>query len=133
MTGMTKPLQANQIQKGNYLVIEGAACKATDIQISRPGKHGHSKVRITAVGIFDDKKRVIVAPGHDNVDVPVVEKKNAQILSIHDTIANVMDMDSYETFDMTIPEELKAQAVDGAQVIYWIVLDAKVMKQIKVE
>ena len=133
MTGTTKPLQANQIQKGNYLVVEGAACKAVDIQISKPGKHGHSKVRITAVGIFDDKKRVIVAPGHDNVDVPVVEKKNAQILSLHDDMANVMDMDSYETFDMKIPEELKGQAVEGAQIVYWIVLDYKVMKQIKTE
>ena len=67
------------------------------------------------------------------MEVPVVEKKNAQILSVQGDVANVMDMESYETFDMKIPEELKGAAVDGAQVVYWIVLAEKVMKQVKAE
>ncbi len=133
MTGDTKLVGINTLQKGNYIVLEGAACKVVDIQISRPGKHGHAKIRLTGVGLFDDKKRVIVAPGHDNVEVPVVEKKNAQVLSIHGDDANVMDMDTYETFDMKIPEELKPQVIEGAQLVYWVVLDNKVMKQVKAE
>ncbi len=133
MTGGTKLVGLNELQKGNYIVIEGAACKVVDIQVSRPGKHGHAKIRLTGVGIFDDKKRVIVAPGHDNVEVPVVEKKNAQILSIHSDVANVMDMDTYETFDMKIPDELTTSAVEGIQIVYWVVLDNRVMKQVKAE
>jgi len=133
MTGGTKLVGLNELQKGNYIVIEGAACKVVDIQVSRPGKHGHAKIRLTGVGIFDDKKRVIVAPGHDNVEVPVVEKKNAQILSIHSDVSNVMDMDTYETFDMKIPDELTTSAVEGIQIVYWVVLDNRVMKQVKAE
>ena len=64
MTGATKLVGINELQKGNYIVIDGAACKVVDIQVSRPGKHGHAKIRLTGVGLFDDKKRVIVAPGH---------------------------------------------------------------------
>ena len=119
------------LQKGNYVVIEGAACKVVDTQVSRPGKHGHAKVRLTAVGLVDNKKRVVVMPGHDNIDVPIVEKKTAQVLSIQNDLANVMDSETYETFDLEIPEELKGQVVESCQVLYWVILNDKIMKQVK--
>ena len=127
----TKMESVGSLQKGGYVVLEGAACRVADIQVSKSGKHGHSKVRLTAVGLVDEKKRVTIMPGHDSVEVPIVEKKTAQILSIHDNIANVMDSENYETFDLKIPEELKGQVTEGVSVLYWLVLDDKVMKQIK--
>ena len=78
----TKLESVGNLQKGSYIVLEGAACRVVDTQVSRPGKHGHAKVRLTAVGIVDEKKRVVVMPGHDNVEVPIIEKKTAQVLSI---------------------------------------------------
>lgn len=119
------------LQKGNYVVIEGAACRVVDTQVSRPGKHGHAKVRMTAVGLVDDKKRVVVMPGHDNIEVPIVEKKTAQVLSIQGTIANVMESETYETFDLKIPGELKDSVVEGCNVLYWVILKDKIMKQVK--
>ena len=127
----TKMASVGGLQKGNYVVIDGAACKVVDTQTSRPGKHGHAKVRLTAVGLVDDKKRVIVMPGHDNIEVPIVEKKTAQVLSIQDKTANVMDAETYETFDIDIPDELKAEVVEGCNVLYWIILEDKIMKQVK--
>jgi translation initiation factor 5A len=129
--GDTKPVPIGELKKGNYIVIEGSACIVTDTQVSRPGKHGHAKVRLTGVGIIDDKKRVIVAPGHDNVEVPMIEKRTAQVLSIHGETANVMDAETYETFDLVIPAELKGQVVEGCQILFWTILNDKVMKQIK--
>jgi len=41
-----------------------------------------------------------------------IEKKTAQVLSIQGNTANVMDSETYETFDLEIPEELKGQVVD---------------------
>jgi len=119
------------LQKGNYVVLEGAACRVVDTQVSRPGKHGHAKVRLTAVGLVDGKKRVVVMPGHDNIEVPIVEKKTAQVLSVQNDVANVMDSETYETFDLKIPEELKGQVTEGCNVLYWIILNDKVMKQVK--
>ena len=127
----TKPVGIGTLQRGNYVVIDGAACRVTGTQTSRPGKHGHAKVRLEAVGLIDDKKRVIVAPGHDNIDAPIIEKKNAQVLSVQDDSANVMDSETFETFDLKIPEELKGQVVEGVTVVYWIILNDKVMKQLK--
>ncbi len=129
--GHTKPVSVGSLQKGHYIVIDGVACRVVDTQTSRPGKHGHAKVRLTAVGLLDDKKRVIVMPGHDNVETPIVEKKNAQVLSIQGDTAQVMDADTYETFDLKIPDDLKGSVTEGCTIVYWIVLDEKVMKQIK--
>ena len=70
----TKMASVGSLQKGNYVVVEGAACRVSDTQVSRPGKHGHAKVRLTAVGIIDGKKRVEVMPGHDNIPSPIIEK-----------------------------------------------------------
>ena len=127
----TKPVSVGTLTKGSYVVIDGAPCKVADVQTSRPGKHGHAKVRLTGVGLIDEKKRVLVAPGHDHVDVPIVEKKDAQVLSVSGSKANVMDMETYETFDMDIPEEMKGEVVDGVTILYWEILDNKVMKQVK--
>jgi len=127
----TKMQSVGGLQKGSYVILEGAACKVSDMSVSRPGKHGHAKVRLTAVGLVDGKKRIVVMPGHDNVDVPIVEKKSAQVLSIQGSTANVMDSESYETFDLSIPEEFKGEVVEGVNVMYWVILNDKVMKQVK--
>ena len=127
----TKSITANNVQKGTSIILEGAACRVVDVEISKPGKHGHSKVRISAVGLVDDKKRVVVMPGHDNIEVPIIEKRTAQILSVHDDTANVMESETYETFDLKIPEEFKGQVVEGASVLYWIIMNEKVVKQVK--
>ena len=85
------------LKKGSTIVLEGVACRVTDLSVSRPGKHGHAKVRLQAVGLIDDRKRETVMPGHDNVEVPIIEKKGAQVLSINGDVASVMDMETFET------------------------------------
>ena len=127
-----KSVSVGSLKKGDTIIVDEAPCKVTDIATSRPGKHGHAKVNLMAVGILDGKKRNLVMPGHDKVEAPIIGKKNAQVLSISGNTANVMDTETYETFDLEIPEELKAECVEGAYVLYWLVLDQKVMKQVKV-
>ena len=127
----TKMITANNVLKGSFIILDSAACKVVDVEISKPGKHGHSKVRISAIGLVDDKKRIVVMPGHDNVEVPIIEKRTAQVLSVHGDIANVMDSETYETFDLKIQEEFLARIVEGSSVLYWTILNEKVIKQVK--
>ena len=127
----TKMIGANQVQKGSFILLEGVACKVVDVEISKPGKHGHSKVRISAMGLVDEKKRIEVMPGHDNVEVPIIEKRSAQVLSVQGDTANVMDSETYETYDLKIPEEFKGRITDGMSVMYWDIMNEKVIKQIK--
>jgi len=127
----TKLASVGSLQKGSYIVIDGVACKIVSTATSRPGKHGHAKVNMMATGILDGKKRNMVLPGHDNVDVPIIEKKTAQVLSINGNMANIMDSESYETLDLEIPEEMKDTCKEGVEILYWEILDSKVMKQVK--
>lgn len=133
MEGEVKLTSIGHLKKGNWVVIEGVACVVKDTQTSRPGKHGHAKVRLSATGLIDGKLRVIVMPGHDNIETPVIDKRNAQVLSISGDMANVMDSETYETFDLAIPEEVKDEIADGVTIVYWIVLKDRIIKQIKSE
>ncbi|MDP3728092.1 MAG: translation initiation factor IF-5A [bacterium] len=128
--GEIKPIDAVEAKPGRYVIFDGHACVVKSLEISRPGKHGHAKCRIEAVGIRDGKKIIKIMPGHDRIESPVIEKKTAQVLSVHGDSANVMDMGSFETFDIKIPEELKDKVVEGVQVQYWVVLDEKIVQDI---
>ena len=124
---------AGTAKEGSYIIIDGVACKVVGIQISKTGKHGHAKARIEAIGLIDEKKRELVLPTSDNIEIPIIEKKTAQVLSITGNKANVMDAETFETFDLDIPDELQGQLNEGATVVYWIILNTKVLKQIKTE
>jgi len=126
-----KTVSVGSLKKGDTIILDNAPCKITDTTISKPGKHGHSKVNITAVGILDGKKRNVVMPGHDKVEAPIIEKKSAQVLSVSDKKASVMDTETFETFDLDIPEELKEDVKEGVEVLYWIIMGMKVIKQVK--
>ena len=127
----TKLVNANSIKQGSFVLIDGVACKTTNTETSKPGKHGSAKVRITAVGLLDKKKRETVMGSQDQIEVPIIEKKTAQVLNVTGDVANVMDDLSYETFDLDIPKELKESVVPNCTVLYWGIMGKKVMKQIK--
>ncbi|MBI1972692.1 translation initiation factor IF-5A [Candidatus Woesearchaeota archaeon] len=117
---------------GKYIIIDGVPCVVKSVQISKTGKHGHSKARVEAQGLINESvKKVFIKPMSDNIDVPIVEKETAQILSITGDTANVMDMATYETFDIKIPEEFKDQIKEGTQVMYWKLMGQKIIKQVK--
>ncbi len=131
MAGDVKHKNAGSLKKGDYVVIDENACVVKEIKISRPGKHGHAKVNITADGLLDGKRRSTVAPGDESLEAPVIDKRNAQVLSVEGDKCNVMDMETFETFDLDIPEELKDQLNSGDNVLYWVVLEDKVLKEKK--
>jgi translation initiation factor 5A len=126
-----KLVSVGTLKKGDTIIIDGSACRIVKTATSRPGKHGHAKVNLMAVGLLDDKKRNLVLPGHDKTETPIIGKKTAQILSISGTKASVMDIESYETFDMEIPEDLREEVQEGKEVLYWELMGTKVMKQVK--
>ncbi len=126
-----KLVEVNSLKVGGFILLEDVPCKITSISTSKPGKHGSAKARIEGVGIVDGRKRVIIVPTHSRVEVPIIEKKFAQIISINGDVANCMDTESYEMFEAEIPEELKGKLKEGNVVLYWNVAGVKMIKSIK--
>ncbi len=126
-----KVVGASQVKAGSFIVVDGSACKIIDSTSSKSGKHGHAKIRLVAVGLLDEKKRELVMPAHDTVEVPIIEKRNAQVLSVAGEKATIMDSESFETFEIKIPEEFKNQTVEGVSINYWNIMGDKIIKGIK--
>ncbi len=104
------------LKVGRFVMIDGIACRVVDIEVSAPGKHGAAKMRITGIGIFDGQKKTLLKPSSGDIEVPVITKKKAQVVSVSDTTAQVMDLESYETFDLPIPEDMKGSVKAGAEI-----------------
>lgn len=128
-----KQEDVNDLKVGRYVMMDDIPCKITAITKSKPGKHGGAKAKIDAVGIFDGQKRSIIKPTGQKVEVPIIDKRNAQVLNIVADNVQLMDMETYETFDLPIPEEdeLKSGITAGGQVIYMQVLGKRKIIQLK--
>ena len=116
-----KLITAHEARTGATILIDGHACIVRDCDVSKTGKHGASKCRIEAIGIIDDKKRIVAVPGSERFEVPLIEKKKAQILSVNGDMANVMDLETFENLDLPMVEELKGQLNPEEQVEYMII------------
>jgi len=118
-----KLITAHEARTGATILVEGNACIVRNNDVSKTGKHGASKCRIEAIGVLDGKKRIVAVPGSERFDVPLIEKKKAQVLSITPAgdMANIMDLESFETMDMPVMEEAKGTFAPEDQVEYMIV------------
>ena len=107
-----------ELKVNRYIVIDDEPCKIVEISTSKPGKHGGAKARIVAIGVFSGQKRSVVHPVDQKIQVPMVDKRKAQVLSIMGNEAQLMDMDTYETFNVEIPEEFKDSIEPGKEIQY---------------
>jgi len=124
-----KIINATEAKVGTNILIDNEPFTVKKIDISKTGKHGHSKCRIEVAGVIDDnRKKVFVIPGHDRLEVPMIEKRKAQVLSIGDKIS-VMDLENFETFDIECSEEIKNELNESSNVEYWIVEGNKIIKR----
>ncbi|MEA1994204.1 MAG: translation initiation factor IF-5A [Euryarchaeota archaeon] len=109
------------LKKGRYLIINDEPCKIKKIQTSSPGKHGSAKSRIMAVGLFDDKKRSIIKPVNAKIFAPIIDKNTGMVTAIMGDNIQLMDMNSYETFEVPMPEpeDVEGEIKQGLNVEYW--------------
>ena len=110
--------EVREVKEGRYMIIDEEPCRILSIQTSKPGKHGEAKARIDAVGLFDGSKRSVVFPVKHKVQVPMIGKRQAQVISLSEAEVQLMDLETYETFSLPIEAELKGQLTAGTEVQY---------------
>ncbi|MHA2007966.1 MAG: translation initiation factor IF-5A [Promethearchaeota archaeon] len=122
--------EIQKLKSGQYIMVENEPCLIKSTERSKSGKHGHAKVRVVCVGLFDKNKRSLTIPSGHMVEIPEILKGTAQINYIEDASINIMNLESYESIDVDWPEDdslikkLKdlqgnPDTVSTAQVEYW--------------
>ncbi len=101
--------EVRDLQEGNYVMIDEAACQINSYSTAKPGKHGSAKARIEAEGVFDGKKRSLSQPVDAKIWVPIIERKQGQVVSVSGDDMQVMDLDTYETTTMRVPEDMSVE------------------------
>ena len=123
---MKELAEVRTLRVNRYMIIDGEPCKIMSISTSKPGKHGEAKARIEAIGVFDGQKRSVVHPVKHKVHVPIIDKRSAQVLSIMGrNIVQLMDLETFETFEMPIPDEFKNSLSPGQEILYLQALGKK--------
>ena len=114
--------EIRELKIGRYVNIDESPCKITSISTSKPGKHGSAKANIEAVDIFTGSKKSINAPVSTKVQVPMIDKRKGQILSIQGNEVQIMDLETFETFSMAINDDHESVLADGAEVMYLVAM-----------
>lgn len=110
--------EIRSLRVGGYIVVDDEPCKILSISTSKPGKHGEAKARLDVMGIFDQRKRSIVHPVTHGAKVPMIDKRKGQIISIAGDQAQIMDLETYQMFEMPIDPEWKEQLKAGQDCLY---------------
>jgi translation initiation factor 5A len=121
-------MELGSLKVGSYVIVDNEPCRIVSYDHSKPGKHGSAKARISAIGVFDGSKHSMVSPVSANVDVPIIDKRSGQIISVSGTTLQIMDLETFEVFETEAAEEEMRQKIrQGGEVEYW-----KVLERIKV-
>jgi len=117
-------MDLGSLKVGSYIIIDGEPCRIVSYDHSKPGKHGSAKARVAAIGVFDGSRHSMVSPVSANVDVPLINKKNGQVISISGQTLQIMDLESFEVFETSaVEDEIRDKISQGSEVEYWSVLD----------
>jgi len=128
---MSKPVELGDLRRGSYVMVDDEPCRITDYTKSKPGKHGSAKARVVAIGVFDGAKRSFVRPVSAQVEVPIIQKRGAQVIALLPASVQLMDLETYDVFEAPKPEdrELRSKLASGVEVEYWSILGkTKIMR-----
>lgn len=123
-----KIINATEARVGTNIMINKEPHTIKKIDISKTGKHGHAKARIEAINIINGQKKVFVIPGHDRLEIPLVNKRKGQVLSIGEKVS-IMDLESFETLEIACPKEIKSELEGNSNVEYWDIEGEKIIKR----
>ena len=129
---MSRPSELGSLKVGHNIVIDGEPCRIVELEKSKPGKHGAAKVRLVAIGIFDGVKRTMVGPADTRVEVPIIEKRTGQVVSIGDTVS-LMDNETFEIMEVPLPEDerLRGRLEPGVKVEYWKIMGRSMIVHVR--
>jgi translation initiation factor 5A len=102
----TQQTEVRELDEGSYVMIDDAPCQINSYSTAKPGKHGSAKARVEAEGVFDGQKRSLSQPVDAKIQVPIINRKQGQVVSVSGDEAQVMDLETYDTFTLALPDDI---------------------------
>ena len=125
-------MDLGSLKVGSYIIIDGEPCRIVSYDHSKPGKHGSAKARVAAMGVFDGSRHSLVAPVSANVEVPLIDKRSGQLISVAGQVLQIMDLETFEVFETSaIEDEIRDKLNQGGEVEYWKVLERVKIVRVK--
>ena len=115
--------EIRELKVGRYVNIDDEPCKILSISTSKPGKHGSAKANIDAASIFTGAKKSLVGPVSTKVQVPLIDKRKAQVLSVQGDEVQIMDLETYENITMAINPDHECSLEPCAEILYIVAMD----------
>merc|ERR1711944_378998 len=118
------PMQCSALRKNGYAILKGKPCKIVDMSTSKTGKHGHAKVNLVGIDIFDGKKYEDMSPSTHNMEVPnakrteytLIDVTEEGFLSLMDDNGDIRD-DLHCNHDADLMNEIKKRFDDGDEML----------------
>ena len=116
--------------KNNFVMeFNGNLWKVVEFLHVKPGK-GNAFVRTKLKKIPGGQVIEQTFRSGEKIDDVKLLANEMTYLYSDDSHYHIMDNETYETFDLEIPADLSGEVVEGVVILYWEILDDKVMKQV---
>ena len=115
---MRTTTEAGKLKEGRFIMIDDEPCRIVGFSISPPDKAGKFNARIKAVGLFDSQTHSCISPSNTKIEVPKIERGSAEVLAIVANTAQLMDLTTFETFQLPISMNLRGDVRQGGEIEY---------------
>ena len=104
--------EIRELKEGRYVDVDEEPCKIVKITTSKPD----------AVSIFTGAKKSIVGPVSTKVQVPMIDKRKGQVLSISGNEAMIMDLETFEQISVEINPDHEQPVEEGGELLYIVAM-----------
>ncbi|OIO24874.1 translation initiation factor IF-5A [Candidatus Micrarchaeota archaeon CG1_02_55_22] len=118
------------LKVGKYVIVDEHPCRIVSMDKSKPGKHGAAKINVVAISLLDHSKKSLMKSSDSDCEIPIAVRRRAQIVSVAGKSAQLMDLESFETFEVTIPEDLSEEMDAGKEIQYMDVMGHRLLTQV---
>ena len=97
-------IEIKRLKPGHYIIHKEQPHRVLKNQIVVTGTHSHTKNKLELQNMLNDKYETLTFPPHEHMDNVDIIRKKAQLLSMQENLAQIMDLVSYETFNAAIKD-----------------------------
>lgn len=111
-------VEAKELTNGSWFIHEKEPWQVKRVEVVVYGTHSHSKTKLYAKNLYGGGEKVLVFGHHDPVETVGIVRKSASVIAKLKDKIQIMDSQSYETFDAETQKELFEQLNEGDNVTF---------------